>query len=130
MSATLNLTHDPRARSWLASAHDGTDFVLHRDRLTTPLIRRGWTRDAAGTWSYDPSHPDANTQGFVEYPNVDVNTELVDLTVDVTSGGRPVSGASVACTIPSTTASTSPKAIVLSAQPRCMKVRFLSQNWL
>ena len=28
MSATLNLTHDPRSRSWLASAHDGTDFVL------------------------------------------------------------------------------------------------------
>ena len=24
----------------------GTDFVLHRDRLTTPWIRRGWQRDA------------------------------------------------------------------------------------
>ena len=30
---------------------------------------------------YDPSHPDANAQGFVEYPNVDVNTELVDLMI-------------------------------------------------
>jgi flagellar basal-body rod protein FlgC len=28
---------------------------------------------------YDPGHPDANADGFVEYPNVDVNTELVDL---------------------------------------------------
>lgn len=32
-----------------------------------------------GRMVYDPSHPDANAQGFVEYPNVDVNTELVDL---------------------------------------------------
>lgn len=34
-----------------------------------------------GRQVYDPSHPDANEQGFVEYPNVDVNTELVDLMV-------------------------------------------------
>ena len=34
-----------------------------------------------GRLVYDPSHPDANPQGFVEYPNVDVNTELVDLMV-------------------------------------------------
>ncbi len=32
-----------------------------------------------GRMQYDPSHPDANTDGFVEYPNVDVNRELVDL---------------------------------------------------
>jgi flagellar basal-body rod protein FlgC len=34
-----------------------------------------------GRMVYDPGHPDANTEGFVEYPNVDVNTELVDLMV-------------------------------------------------
>lgn len=34
-----------------------------------------------GRMVYDPSHPDANELGFVEYPNVDVNTELVDLMV-------------------------------------------------
>ncbi len=33
----------------------------------------------AGRLQYDPGHPDANAQGFVEYPNVDVNHELVDL---------------------------------------------------
>jgi flagellar basal-body rod protein FlgC len=32
-----------------------------------------------GRMEYDPGHPDANADGFVEYPNVDVNTELVDL---------------------------------------------------
>lgn len=32
-----------------------------------------------GRMEYDPSHPDANAEGFVEYPNVDINHELVDL---------------------------------------------------
>ena len=30
---------------------------------------------------YDPGHPDANADGYVEYPNVDVTTELVDLMI-------------------------------------------------
>ncbi len=38
----------------------GTDFVLHRDRLTTPLIRRGWARDARGTWSFDAARDGAD----------------------------------------------------------------------
>ena len=32
-----------------------------------------------GRLVYDPGHPDANADGFVEYPNVDTSTELVDL---------------------------------------------------
>jgi flagellar basal-body rod protein FlgC len=35
----------------------------------------------AGRMIYDPGHPDANADGFVAYPNVDINTELVDLMV-------------------------------------------------
>jgi flagellar basal-body rod protein FlgC len=34
-----------------------------------------------GRLVYDPGHPDANADGFVEYPNVDLNTELVDLMI-------------------------------------------------
>jgi flagellar basal-body rod protein FlgC len=30
---------------------------------------------------YDPGHPDANADGYVEYPNVDVTNELVDLMI-------------------------------------------------
>lgn len=30
---------------------------------------------------YDPSHPDANAEGYVEYPNVDIAMEMVDLVV-------------------------------------------------
>lgn len=29
--------------------------------------------------TYDPSHPDADEEGFVEYPNVDITTEMVDM---------------------------------------------------
>jgi len=28
---------------------------------------------------YDPGHPDANTEGYVSYPNVDVSMEMVDM---------------------------------------------------
>jgi flagellar basal-body rod protein FlgC len=28
---------------------------------------------------YDPGHPDANPQGYVQYPNVNVVTEMVNL---------------------------------------------------
>ncbi len=37
--------------------------------------------DAPGRRVYDPGHPDADESGFVEYPNVDVQTEIVDLMV-------------------------------------------------
>jgi flagellar basal-body rod protein FlgC len=34
---------------------------------------------APGQLVYDPGHPDANAQGYVEYPNVNVVTEMVNL---------------------------------------------------
>ncbi len=49
----------PNAGSTCVKGRFGTDFVLHRDRLTAPLIRHGWFRDAAGTWRFDPAHPEA-----------------------------------------------------------------------
>jgi flagellar basal-body rod protein FlgC len=32
-----------------------------------------------GAMEYDPGNPDANTQGYVQYPNVNVVTEMVNL---------------------------------------------------
>ncbi len=32
-----------------------------------------------GTMVYEPGHPDANTDGYVEYPNVNVVTEMVNM---------------------------------------------------
>ncbi|MBS2012289.1 MAG: flagellar basal body rod protein FlgC [Deltaproteobacteria bacterium] len=34
---------------------------------------------APGQMVYDPGHPDANAQGYVEYPNVDVVSEMVNM---------------------------------------------------
>jgi flagellar basal-body rod protein FlgC len=40
----------------------------------------GITEDqTGGKLIYDPSHPDANAQGYVRMPNVDTVTEMVDL---------------------------------------------------
>jgi len=52
-----------------------------------PILRRvtevqlsGVRQDASpGQMVYDPGHPDANAQGYVEYPNVNVVTEMVNL---------------------------------------------------
>lgn len=30
-------------------------------------------------WRYEPSHPDANEEGYVMYPDVDIVTEMVDM---------------------------------------------------
>jgi formate dehydrogenase major subunit len=49
----------PNQGSLCVKGRFGTDFVLHRDRLTAPLIRRGWRRAADGTWSFDPSRDGA-----------------------------------------------------------------------
>jgi flagellar basal-body rod protein FlgC len=51
------------------------------DPVTKQAAFRVTQDSRPGRMIYDPSHPDANAQGFVEYPNVDVNTELVDLMI-------------------------------------------------
>src|SRR5574338_218362 len=44
----------PNLGSTCVKGRFGTDFVQHRDRLTTPLIRRGWVR-RDGRWEFDPA---------------------------------------------------------------------------
>jgi formate dehydrogenase major subunit len=43
----------PNQGSTCVKGRFGTDFVLHRDRLTRPLIRRGWKK-IDGRWQFDP----------------------------------------------------------------------------
>jgi formate dehydrogenase major subunit len=45
----------PNQGSTCVKGRFGTDFVLHRDRLTRPLIRRGWTK-RDGRWHFDAAH--------------------------------------------------------------------------
>ena len=55
--------------------------VVSTDPVTGAAVTRV-VRDASpGDLVYDPGHPDANAEGFVSRPNVDVNRELVDLMV-------------------------------------------------
>jgi formate dehydrogenase major subunit len=49
----------PNTGSTCVKGRFGTDFVLHRDRLTVPLIRRGWVRGADGRWRFDASSDSA-----------------------------------------------------------------------
>jgi len=52
-----------------------------------PVLRRAQTVEISGARPdanpgqkvYDPGHPDADKQGYVEYPNVNVVTEMVNL---------------------------------------------------
>ena len=43
----------PNMGSTCVKGRFGTDFVLHRDRLTRPLIRKGWAR-RDGRWHWEP----------------------------------------------------------------------------
>lgn len=45
-------------------------------RVDLTSVRRD---EAPGQLVFDPSHPDANATGYVEYPNVNVVTEMVNL---------------------------------------------------
>jgi len=49
-------------------------------RRNMGVIVRGITTDPSpGQMVYDPSHPDANEEGYVEKPNVNVVTEMIDM---------------------------------------------------
>lgn len=60
-------------------------FILRRREGMPELSLRGVranrivTDDRPGPRVYEPDHPDAGPDGYVEYPNVDVVTEMADL---------------------------------------------------
>ncbi len=55
-------------------------FGDEMDRATQRVVVTGIVTDGkAADRVYDPSHPDADTEGYVSYPNVNVLQEMVDL---------------------------------------------------
>jgi flagellar basal-body rod protein FlgC len=42
-------------------------------------VSRIFTDTSAGTRIYDPTHPDANAEGYVEYPNVNMVVEMTNM---------------------------------------------------
>jgi flagellar basal-body rod protein FlgC len=80
----------------LAAQQEGRDNAMGQNRI--PLANSAGSDGRAGSQGlgvqvlqittdtqtpmrmvYDPSHPDANKDGFVEYPNVNAVTEMVDM---------------------------------------------------
>jgi flagellar basal-body rod protein FlgC len=58
-------------------AKDNADPVMRAvRRVELTEVRQD---DGPGQLVYDPGHPDANAQGYVEYPNVNVVTEMVNM---------------------------------------------------
>ena len=55
--------------------------VVERDPATGQMVTKTVQDTRPGRMVYDPGHPDANAQGYVEYPNVDITTEMVDLMI-------------------------------------------------
>lgn len=49
----------PNAGSTCVKGRFGTDFLQHRDRLTRPLVRRGWVK-RDGRWVFDAAHDGAD----------------------------------------------------------------------
>lgn len=52
----------PNMGSTCVKGRFGTDFILHRDRLTTPLIRKGWIK-RGGQWHFEPDASDVQRWG-------------------------------------------------------------------
>jgi flagellar basal-body rod protein FlgC len=55
-------------------------FEVRRDRIGSGVTVDGISEDQSPPrLVYDPSHPDANGEGYVAYPNVNVVQEMVEL---------------------------------------------------
>ena len=64
----------PNQGSTCVKGRFGTDFILHRDRLTVPLIRKGWTK-VDGRWTFVADPEDAARWGRRGGPWQDVEGE-------------------------------------------------------
>lgn len=53
--------------------------VARRDEATGKVTIDRVADTGEGRLVYDPGHPDADAQGYVRHPNVDMATEMVDL---------------------------------------------------
>lgn len=68
---------DPLFESKLLDA-EGLESAAGRG-VSTVHVARIVTDDRPGQMVFDPGHPDANAQGYVEFPNVNVVEEMVNM---------------------------------------------------
>lgn len=67
---------DPVFTAKAVSSHS-FDPVLRK--VETVQLQEVRPDQAPGTMVYEPGHPDANSDGYVEYPNVNTVTEMVNM---------------------------------------------------
>lgn len=87
MNTTRGADGGPYRRQITRISEGTTSFAVPRsardllDRSTSGVvIRTGVDTTTPLRRVYDPTHPDANEDGFYEMPNVDLVTEMTDLT--------------------------------------------------
>ncbi len=84
-STTRTATGEPyRRRVTIFTERSGTDFQSYLNDATNAagggVVVSAIATDMSDFKSeYDPDHPDADADGYVQYPNVDEVTELVDM---------------------------------------------------
>lgn len=76
-----NIANAETTRTPQGGAYRRQIAVAERDPTTGEMRTRIVEDTRPGQLVYDPGHPDANADGYVEYPNVDINSELVDLMI-------------------------------------------------
>jgi flagellar basal-body rod protein FlgC len=76
-----NIANAEATRTTEGGAYRRQIALAKTDPITGETITEILTDPTKGRLVYDPGHPDANEEGFVEYPNVDIQSELVDLMI-------------------------------------------------
>ena len=78
---SANIANAETTRTPEGGAYRRQIGIAEQDPATGTTTTRVVADERPGRLIYDPGHPNANGEGFVEYPNVDINTELVDLMI-------------------------------------------------
>ena len=64
---------DPGHRSGLALQ------ITQKTQMSSSAPKEVQDKDSHFKLVYDPSHPQADTEGYVKYPDIDIITEMVDM---------------------------------------------------
>jgi flagellar basal-body rod protein FlgC len=76
-----NIANAETTRTPAGGPYERQVATLTTDPATGQPTLRVTTDAQPGRQLYQPGHPDADVNGFVTYPNVDINAELVDLMI-------------------------------------------------
>lgn len=76
-----NIANAETTRTPQGGAYQRQVVVFQRDGAGGVKASEVVTDTRPGSSDYDPGHPDADANGFVQRSNVDINTEIVDLMI-------------------------------------------------